>query len=423
MNFTITENEGLKYSKISGDYNKIHIDEKTGYNSIFGEKICHGTLVITKIFKLINLEKIIKNQKKFSIDIKFFKHSKYCCEMSIIKKKNIYHVFQDNQKSLELKIINSNYYKFKNISKKKKLTSFINKYLNKESKIKNIYNLLNIISKYVGTIYPGENSLIKRININLNGYLNFRNKKIEILSKKIDPRFPIIENRLSYGKFIIEFQTLERPVVKKNKKIITKILKKKIKKIKYNALIIGSSQGIGLDVLNILKQNSKITKIATFNKNKIKKNNNKIIPIKIDVFNELNSINKIIDKYLPIKIFYFVSPKIYIENKLNPIIKKQYKFLFLEVPLMIINQNKSKNISFFYPSTSYIYEYRNSFYSKIKLNAEKKIRKLCLDNNILFRTIRFPTLNSRQSISLNNPNPPSLFQYLESNPKMVNKIF
>ncbi len=283
--------------------------------------------------------------------------------------------------------------------------------------------MLNIISKYVGTIYPGENSLIKRININLNGYLNFRNKKIEILSKKIDPRFPIIENRLSYGKFIIEFQTLERPVVKKNKKIITKILKKKIKKIKYNALIIGSSQGIGLDVLNILKQNSKITKIATFNKNKIKNNNNKIIPIKIDVFNELNSINKIIDKYLPIKIFYFVSPKIYIENKLNPIIKKQYKFLFLEVPLMIINQNKSKNISFFYPSTSYIYEYRNSFYSKIKLNAEKKIRKLCLDNNILFGTIRFPTLNSRQSISLNNPNPPSLFQYLESNPKMVNKIF
>ena len=118
MNFTITENEGLKYSKISGDYNKIHIDEKTGYNSIFGEKICHGTLVITKIFKFINLEKIIKNQKKFSIDIKFFKHLKYCCEMSIIKKKNIYHVFQENQKALELTIINNNSYKFKNFSKK-----------------------------------------------------------------------------------------------------------------------------------------------------------------------------------------------------------------------------------------------------------------------------------------------------------------
>ena len=46
-----------------------------------------------------------------------------------------------------------------------------------------------------------------------------------------------------------------------------------------------------------------------------------------------------------------------------------------------------------------------------------------LDNNISFGSIRFPALNSRQSISLNNPNPPSLLQYLESNPKMVNKIF
>ena len=423
MNFKITENEGLKYSKISGDYNKIHIDEKIAYNSIFGEKICHGTLVIKKIFKLINLEKIIKNQKKFSIDINFFNHFKYYCEISIKKKKNIYHIFQENQKKLELKIIKSNSYMFKDFYKKKKLKSFNKKYLNKETRINNICNLLNNISKYVGTIYPGENSLIKRININFNGYLNYRNKKIDILSKKIDPRLPIIENRLSCGKFIIEFQTLERPVVKKNKIIITKILKKKIKNIKYNALIIGSSQGIGLDVLNILKQNSKITKIATFNKNKIKSSNNKIIPIKINVFNELNFINKIINRYLPIKIFYFVSPKIYFENKLDPMIKKQYKFLFLEVPLMIINQNKTKNISFFYPSTSNIYENRNSFYSKIKLYAEKRIRKLCLDNNISFRSIRFPALNSRQSISLNNPNPPSLFQYLESNPKMVNKIF
>ena len=55
--------------------------------------------------------------------------------------------------------------------------------------------------------------------------------------------------------------------------------------------------------------------------------------------------------------------------------------------------------------------------------AKKRIKKLCLDNNISFRSIRFPALNSSQSISLNNPNPPSLFQYLESNPKMINKIF
>ena len=33
--FKILEKEGLKYSKVSGDKNKIHIDELTGYNSIF----------------------------------------------------------------------------------------------------------------------------------------------------------------------------------------------------------------------------------------------------------------------------------------------------------------------------------------------------------------------------------------------------
>ena len=27
---------------LSGDYNKIHIDELEGYNSMFGQNICHG---------------------------------------------------------------------------------------------------------------------------------------------------------------------------------------------------------------------------------------------------------------------------------------------------------------------------------------------------------------------------------------------
>ena len=72
------------------------------------------------------------------------------------------------------------------------------------------------------------------------------------------------------------FQSLERPKVKHKIYIPSKILKNKIKKIKYNALIIGGSQGIGRDITNILKYNSKIFKIVTYNKNKIfnKKKNN-----------------------------------------------------------------------------------------------------------------------------------------------------
>ena len=60
---------------------------------------------------------------------------------------------------------------------------------------------------------------------------------------------PMIENQLCYKKFLLKFQTLERPVVKKNKKIHNNLLKEEIKKIKSNVLIIGSSQGLGRDIV------------------------------------------------------------------------------------------------------------------------------------------------------------------------------
>jgi len=72
MNFKIIDSEGLKYSKISGDNNPIHLDKLFGYNSIFGEKICHGCLVILKFFKITKINNIIKKNNKFSIKISFF---------------------------------------------------------------------------------------------------------------------------------------------------------------------------------------------------------------------------------------------------------------------------------------------------------------------------------------------------------------
>ena len=53
--FIISEKKGINFSRISGDYNKIHLDELTGYNSMFGEKICHGCLVILKTFKILDI--------------------------------------------------------------------------------------------------------------------------------------------------------------------------------------------------------------------------------------------------------------------------------------------------------------------------------------------------------------------------------
>ena len=189
------------------------------------------------------------------------------------------------------------------------------------------------------------------------------------------------------------------------------------------ALITGASQGIGRDVFNILKYNKKILKIITYYKNPIKINNKKIIKYKVDVNKDIKKISRIISDFNPIKIFYFATPKIFFNNKLNKKVKDQYKKIFVNIPLKIIKDNKDKNISFFYPSTTNI-EYNNkSIYSKSKLYAEKKIKNICIKNKIPCSIFRFPSINSRQSISLLKTNLPSLIEFMNLNKSAFNKIF
>ena len=133
--------------------------------------------------------------------------------------------------------------------------------------------------------------------------------------------------------------------------------------------------------------------------------------------------DKIIKKYMPIRIFYFASPKIIFSNNLNKKIIDKYKYMFIEAPLKILNNCKFKDVSFFYPSTTNINLNKNSYYSKIKRLAEIKLKKLCSKNKIPFNIVRLPALNSRQSVSVINPNPPSLIKFLKLNPKILNKIF
>ncbi len=423
--FKITNNDALKYSKISGDYNKIHTNDKIGYNSIFGEKICHGTLALIKILKLINLKRLIKDKKKFSINVKFQNFIKYNNKIFVLKKKNTFTAYQDLREVIKIKTNFENpSLKTTKLPRYKKISIFTRKKkYKKDEKIENISYLLNILSKYVGTVYPGDLSIIKEISINFNFKLNPKINNIKIISNKLDPRFPIIQNRLSTENFIIDFQSIERPVVKKNKKFIPKIITKKIQKIKYNALIVGGSQGIGLEVVNILNQNKKITKIVTYNVNKIKKSNKKMIPIKLNIFKDLNIINNIIKKHSPLRIFYFASPKISFENKLSRDLVKKYQYMFLKAPLTLLRKNKTKEISFFYPSTTNIFKNKNAYYSQVKRSAEIKLSKLCNKNDISINIIRLPALYSRQSVSIINPNPPSLTEFLQSNPNIFSKIF
>ena len=76
---------------------------------------------------------------------------------------------------------------------------------------------------------------------------------------------------------------------------------------------------------------------------------------------------------------------------------------------------------FFYPSTTNIDIDKNSYYSKIKLKAEK-IKLLEKRSKARLIIHRFPSIYSRQSINLFNREPTSLDRYLERNRNLLKHI-
>ena len=73
MKFKISKSAGYDFAKKSGDYNKIHIDEIYGYNSMYGEMICHGCNIfkiaaekIVKVWSDLSKENVSKSQNWFA---------------------------------------------------------------------------------------------------------------------------------------------------------------------------------------------------------------------------------------------------------------------------------------------------------------------------------------------------------------------
>ena len=205
-NFIIKKNDGILFSKISGDTNKIHLDELTGYNSIYNHKIVQGILIFLKFIKELNYKKL----KEYTIEIKFIKGFKYNVPIQL---KN-HTIFQKNAGEAKINFLKKKIeYKYK--SEKLKLIKTINlKNFNssKRSSYEKIRVILNHLSWYVGMVNPGNFSLIADINLMYSS--NFiKSKKINIYSKKV-PKFPIIINRITYDNFIVEFTTVKRPHLK-----------------------------------------------------------------------------------------------------------------------------------------------------------------------------------------------------------------
>ncbi|WP_440680404.1 hypothetical protein [Candidatus Pelagibacter sp. HIMB1636] len=415
MKFRLTKKDGLDYAKKSGDFNSIHLNSLVGYNSSFGSEICHGTLIIIKSLKLLKINKILKNKKNFNLNFNFKNFFVYNENTYINIRKNV--IFQKNAGLIEfsLKSKNISAGKFLNYSKKKIIKHSSN---SKNNHFDNLCDILNIVSRYVGMIYPGKYSLLNSININFNYESKNINREIFILSKK-NKRFPIIENKLTYKNYEINFLSLERPrLVVKNEEI-SKVFKNKIKKINEPILIIGASSGIGNELLKIFELNKKIKILATFYRNKIKIKNKNTKLFKINVEKDEMKLKKILNKFPIIRIFYMATPRINIKNNTQENFKK-FKFFYNDLPLKILKFYPKKIIKFFYPASIYS-EKIKSHYSKSKLIAEKNLKKLKKDN-IKINILKIPEVNTKHNLSIINNKLPSFTKLLNKNKNFQRKI-
>ena len=79
-----------------------------------------------------------------------------------------------------------------------------------------IDNILMSISKYVGMIYPGENSLIQKICI-VNKKEDFSKKKKLYFSKQVSKLYPFINNYFEYENFKIFYMLIRPKLILKSK--------------------------------------------------------------------------------------------------------------------------------------------------------------------------------------------------------------
>ena len=372
--FYIKKNEGIHFAKFSGDNNSIHIDEIAGYNSIYGENIAHGVFVILKFLEKIKL----KNNFSY-IKVLFNEGAKYNHKISLRriiknKRKLLYELVQSNNTIVKIEVgFFPHQYQIQNLE----AVSMQRKYFAPNTKKKkfflnNIPRELNValcnLTKYVGTIFPGKNSLISEINIsNVNFNLS---DKILISSDTtlLNKGFPVIENRLKYKNYNIQFRTYIRPKLNLRLKKPKQKIIKEINSIKENVLIIGASSGIGNDLLKLFLNNRKIKIIATYYKNKILNRSKNLIIKKLNIERNIFLIYNIIKKHNPIIIYYFPTPKILFKQIKDKNLIKLYNKYFIDIPIKIIKFSNKHECKFFYPSTTY--NNSSSPYSLIKLKAE-----------------------------------------------------
>jgi hypothetical protein len=424
--YNIKKKEGIKFAKFTGDNNGIHINEEIGNNSIYGENIIHGVLIILKSLEVIKFKKKYTYIKVFFEEGFKYNHKITLQKSKFAKSKILYNLIQQNNinAKAEIGFFPQSYQvnKLEKESLKKKYLASNKK--NKDFTFKSIpvdlVEALSKLTKYVGTFYPGKNSLISEVIISINKKNQSDSVVISSDNSLVLKGFPVIINRLLYKNYTIQFKTLIRPQLKiKLKKSKNKILNE-INLIKKNVLIIGASSGIGNDLLENFLNNKKIKIIGTYFKNKINKKRKNLIIKKINIETNLQLVFKLIKKHQPCLIYYFATPKILFKTIKDKKIIQSYNNYFIKFPIQIIKYAKRYNSNFFYPSTTY--SNNLSLYFKIKSKAEREINKL-KNEKIKISVVKLPGVNTKQSLSLIHKKLPNFRDLMSNDNEIFKKVF
>lgn len=430
----------ISFSKISGDFNPIHIDKEYARRSIASEIAVHG---INILFTSINiyLKKIRTRSDIKSIRVKFLKfiHLNKFFNLKIYKNKKYtyFEVFDNEDLLLNIEIKFTKKLKKKNnfVSKKfpfKKpletdLKKFkinnkffekieINKYLfvkkykylNKFLNFNHVLDLITI-TRLIGMKVPGKNSILYEIILKNKRTNNSQNS---FILKKFDKRFNLINLSFFGQSFRGEIITLLRP-----KKIIYSIDKKKLK-IKSNefskqrALVIGGSKGLGETTVRILKCGS-ASILFSYNKGsqdakKIRSENIKNIhAFNYNVEKKIkNEVKKKILKFKPTHLYYFATPKIFSGKNYEFDLNKLEKFndYYLNGFLKIFNELDKKILKkIFLPSSIAVNKITKDLCEYSCSKASQEILLKFLEKkykHIQFSYPRLPRLKTDQTLNV-----------------------
>lgn len=340
--------DNIKFSKYSGDLNKIHIKENHAKKFFIKKPIVHGVNIVTKALKKFFKDKNIKTNY-LKIEFKdFINIGEYFYFKK--QKNNIYINGKYNNKVL------------------------ISKDYSKQDKIKKNFILdeLIFITRFVGNKKPGCNGLIQQIEFKK---ISAFHKKRKVSVRKISNYFFIINySFLGIKITIITFKLKEFDTIQK--KINFSFLKNNFKEKKL--LIYGHTGDIGKYLLN-----TNLSKYISVFKSKFKEINEP------EAKKELIKIN-------PDYIIYLLSPRIISNSNIK--LLRIYKNVYVKNPYQIFKTLKkhNKNIRFFYPSTIFLNKKREynhlKLYISAKYNAEKIFsQKKFIKHFFIFRLPKFKT--------------------------------